>query len=159
MTDKKNENKKVDVEDFLPAEAAVDAIKYSMWVVWAKLTMVQRTLQPYKQNLGRNQSSQAWFLYLYHNMDVACKTAGTSTRLTLSRAWGSDSATQNAALFLMCFIIPIRYLFMYRGLFQLEASHAWERLVGYPYSYNSSAALLGHSIFKYNAYLMQLCML
>ncbi|KAL9327792.1 hypothetical protein ACSQ67_002795 [Phaseolus vulgaris] len=28
--DKKNENKKVDVEDFLPAEAAVDAIKYSM---------------------------------------------------------------------------------------------------------------------------------
>ncbi|KAL5754612.1 hypothetical protein ACOSP7_022832 [Xanthoceras sorbifolium] len=27
---KKNENKRVDVEDFLPAEAAVDAIKYSM---------------------------------------------------------------------------------------------------------------------------------
>ncbi|CAL1360856.1 unnamed protein product [Linum trigynum] len=27
---KKNENKKVDVEDFLPAQAAVDAIKYSM---------------------------------------------------------------------------------------------------------------------------------
>ncbi|KAJ0097623.1 hypothetical protein Patl1_28960 [Pistacia atlantica] len=27
---KKNENKKVDVEDFLPAEAAVEAIKYSM---------------------------------------------------------------------------------------------------------------------------------
>ncbi|KAG7034135.1 Soluble inorganic pyrophosphatase 1 [Cucurbita argyrosperma subsp. argyrosperma] len=27
---KKNENKKVDVEDFLPAEAAIDAIKYSM---------------------------------------------------------------------------------------------------------------------------------
>lgn len=30
MLDKKNENKKVDVEDFLPAEAAVEAIKYSM---------------------------------------------------------------------------------------------------------------------------------
>ncbi|KAF5451463.1 hypothetical protein F2P56_026569, partial [Juglans regia] len=27
---KKNENKKVDVEDFLPAEAAIEAIKYSM---------------------------------------------------------------------------------------------------------------------------------
>ncbi|XP_015889988.2 soluble inorganic pyrophosphatase isoform X2 [Ziziphus jujuba] len=27
---KKNENKKVDVEDFLPAESAIDAIKYSM---------------------------------------------------------------------------------------------------------------------------------
>ncbi|KAJ6288422.1 hypothetical protein OIU76_024415 [Salix suchowensis] len=27
---KKNENKKVDVEDFLPAASAVDAIKYSM---------------------------------------------------------------------------------------------------------------------------------
>lgn len=31
MSDKKNENKKVDVEDFLPAEAAIEAIKYSMW--------------------------------------------------------------------------------------------------------------------------------
>lgn len=29
-TDKKNENKSVAVEDFLPAEAAIDAIKYSM---------------------------------------------------------------------------------------------------------------------------------
>ncbi|KAF3440975.1 hypothetical protein FNV43_RR19261 [Rhamnella rubrinervis] len=28
---KKNENKKVDVEDFLPAASAIDAIKYSMW--------------------------------------------------------------------------------------------------------------------------------
>lgn len=36
MTDKKNENKKVDVEDFLPAEAAVDAIKYSMYVNFFK---------------------------------------------------------------------------------------------------------------------------
>ncbi|KAB1998123.1 hypothetical protein ES319_D12G068400v1 [Gossypium barbadense] len=27
---KKNENKKVDVEDFLPAETAIEAIKYSM---------------------------------------------------------------------------------------------------------------------------------
>ena len=32
MIDKKNENKKVDVEDFLPAESAIEAIKYSMWV-------------------------------------------------------------------------------------------------------------------------------
>ena len=32
MIDKKNENKKVDVEDFLPAESAVEAIKYSMLV-------------------------------------------------------------------------------------------------------------------------------
>lgn len=34
MIDKKNENKKVAVEDFLPAEPAIEAIKYSMWVYW-----------------------------------------------------------------------------------------------------------------------------
>jgi inorganic pyrophosphatase len=30
MIDKKNENKKVAVEDFLPADSAIEAIKYSM---------------------------------------------------------------------------------------------------------------------------------
>lgn len=29
--DKKNENKEVEVEDFLPAEAAIEAIRHSMW--------------------------------------------------------------------------------------------------------------------------------
>lgn len=29
-TDKKNENKEVAVDDFLPSETAIDAIKYSM---------------------------------------------------------------------------------------------------------------------------------
>lgn len=30
--DKKNENKEVNVNDFLPADSAIEAIKYSMWV-------------------------------------------------------------------------------------------------------------------------------
>jgi hypothetical protein len=34
MIDKKNENKKVAVEDFLLADSAIEAIKYSMWGSW-----------------------------------------------------------------------------------------------------------------------------
>mgnify|MGYP004721388471 CR=1 FL=1 len=40
--DKKNENKSVAVEDFLPAAVAVEAIKYSMYVVRKRGTITKR---------------------------------------------------------------------------------------------------------------------
>lgn len=65
MTDKKNENKKVDVEDFLPAEAAIDAIKYSMWVCWVLfINSTQNPASSKLENLKRNTVLTGWITFL-----------------------------------------------------------------------------------------------
>lgn len=52
MIDKKNENKEVAVEDFLPAEAAIDAIKYSMWDKKFSSSLFTATYDNCKGNLN-----------------------------------------------------------------------------------------------------------
>lgn len=90
LTDKKNENKEVAVNEFLPAKDAINAIKYSMWVFFHILwhicyysilacfdTILYRTIIC----VLSKQSSLNQF---------GCYTAGTCMAHTSLKAWGSD---------------------------------------------------------------------
>ena len=74
--DKKNENKEVAVNDFLPAEDAIKAIQYSMWVYYEPALL----FAVWSEHIVTFRSAEVLF------MDIT----GICTRPTLLRAWGSE---------------------------------------------------------------------
>lgn len=107
MTDKKNENKKVDVEDFLPAEAAAAAIKHSMWVSLLSFFLINNTPNPASWAAGSALDRLCYVSICDLNMkDSHCRDLYATYIIESLRQWFTDSKWYGSCHLLL----PIGYV-------------------------------------------------